>query len=205
MNRIVCVSIFALLLSTLSAPAFAQSSDELVRSLQPSKTKMRGFNSGAENPVATKDRAFIDGLRGKTRAIVVEERKKIIEVVEKNDLPSVDILIFFDFNSATIAPGSVKSVVALGQALSDVRLKGGNFLIGGHTDARGSDAYNQALSERRALSVKAYLVENFHLDPHTLIVAGFGEEKLKNTHDPEADENRRVQVVNLGSAKTARN
>ena len=87
--------------------------------------------------------------------------------------------------------------------MSDPKLKGGTFLIAGHTDAKGSDEYNLALSQRRAASVKAFLIETFKVDEGRLSVIGFGEEQLKNKDDPLADENRRVQIVNTGGGAVA--
>ena len=87
--------------------------------------------------------------------------------------------------------------------MTDPKLTGGSFLIAGHTDAKGSDEYNLALSQRRAASVKAFLVETYKVDEGRLSVIGFGEEQLKNKEDPLADENRRVQIVNTGSATVA--
>jgi outer membrane protein OmpA-like peptidoglycan-associated protein len=78
-----------------------------------------------------------------------------------------------------------------------------SFLIAGHTDAKGSNSYNLALSERRAESVKAFLVETYGVDGARLAVIGFGEEQLKNPDDPFADENRLVQIVNTGTASVA--
>lgn len=183
--------------ATEKAGAADRSSESMVRALQ-SKTppKMRGFNA-APAP-AGKNRAFIDKLttRG-TRAITVEERKELVKIVEEESLPTIDMTIFFDFNSAKIRPSSLKTVDALGKALSDERLKGNTFMIAGHTDAKGTDAYNQKLSEARARSVRDYLVGAYKLDPKLLLAVGFGEEQLKIEDDPLADENRRVQVTNL--------
>ena len=58
-------------------------------------------------------------------------------------------------------------------------------------------------SQRRAASVKDFLVSTYHVDGGRLAVIGFGEEQLKNKDDPFADENRRVQIVNTGSATVA--
>jgi outer membrane protein OmpA-like peptidoglycan-associated protein len=185
----------------LAGPVMAQDSESLIKSLEAPKS--RGFDQKAANPESER---FLDGI--KTRAIVVEakeEREKIVEIVEEQKLPSLDIEIFFEYDSDRIAPGAMKSVIALGQALSDKRLHGQVFLVGGHTDAHGRHDYNQDLSERRASAVRHFLVENFHIDPHVLKVAGFGKEHPKNKHDPFADENRRVQVVNLGAVKAAGN
>lgn len=73
----------------------------------------------------------------------------------------------------------------------------------GHTDAKGSDAYNLALSQRRADSVKAFLIQTCHVDGERLSAIGFGEEQPKNKDEPFADENLRVQIVNTGSANVA--
>ena len=192
---------FALALAPVSAMdkagAADQNSENLVRALQSKKKpKMRGFNAGPE-PVS-KNRAFINNLttRG-TRAITVEERKELVKIVKEENLPTIDMTIFFDFNSAKIRPSSLKTVDALGKALSDKRLKGNKFMIAGHTDAKGTDGYNQKLSEARAQSVRDYLVGTYKLDPKLLLAVGFGEEQLKIKEDPLADENRRVQVTNL--------
>ena len=117
--------------------------------------------------------------------------------------PNVDVQILFAFDSAEILPEARPALDELGKALSDPKLTGGTFLIAGHTDAKGSDAYNLALSQRRAASVKAFLVETYHVDGGRLSVIGFGEEQLKNKEDPLADENRRVQIVNTGNATVA--
>jgi flagellar motor protein MotB len=53
------------------------------------------------------------------------------------------------------------------------------------------------LSRRRAEAVKQFLVRTCQLDSNQLSVVGFGSEQLKNKIDPFADENRRVQIVNV--------
>ncbi|MGI9383142.1 MAG: OmpA family protein [Methyloligellaceae bacterium] len=200
--RLYLVPFMALLaLAPLGATEKADAADQtnsenLVKALQSKKPKMRGFNAGP--PAASKNRAFINNLttRG-TRAITVEERKELVKIVKEENLPTIDMTIFFDFNSATIRPSSLKTVDALGKALADKRLKGNKFMIAGHTDAKGTDGYNQKLSEARAKSVRDYLVGSYKLDPKALLAVGFGEEQLKIKGDPLADENRRVQVTNL--------
>ena len=77
------------------------------------------------------------------------------------------------------------------------------FVVAGHTDAAGSDAYNQELSERRADSIKRYLVEKYNISATDLVTVGYGESKLKNPSQPMAEVNRRVQVVNMENKTTA--
>ena len=72
------------------------------------------------------------------------------------------------------------------------------FRISGHTDALGSGKYNQALSERRAVAVKMYLIENGKIDTDRLETIGWGEERLKNSLNPSNAINRRVEIVALG-------
>jgi outer membrane protein OmpA-like peptidoglycan-associated protein len=76
-------------------------------------------------------------------------------------------------------------------------------LISGYTDAKGGDEYNQHLSERRAEAVKRFLMQKFGLTSGTLVTAGYGKEQLKNTADPFAAENRRVQIANMEAKQQA--
>jgi outer membrane protein OmpA-like peptidoglycan-associated protein len=178
-----------------------KSANELVTGLAPVKT--RGFDPGApareakQNELNTKLRAF------KTRQITVEERSDVAKLVKESEAPNVDVQILFAFDSAEVLPEARPGLDELGKALSDPKLKGASFLIAGHTDAKGSSEYNLALSQRRAESVKAFLVATYHVDGGRLAVIGFGEEQLKNPDDPLADENRRVQIVNTGNANVA--
>jgi outer membrane protein OmpA-like peptidoglycan-associated protein len=84
----------------------------------------------------------------------------------------------------------------LGAALSDPKLKGARISIGGHTDGVGGDAFNQKLSERRAATIKWYLVDNFKLPAANLRAVGYGKQRPKNKADVFAPENRRVEIVN---------
>ena len=71
-------------------------------------------------------------------------------------------------------------------------------------DSVGGDAFNKKLSERRAAMIKEYLVDNFHLTPSNLRTIGYGKTRPKNKMDPNAPENRRVEVVNLAPQAQAR-
>jgi outer membrane protein OmpA-like peptidoglycan-associated protein len=166
--------------------------------------KTRAFDPGQAGREA-KQRDMVNRLQTiKTRQITIEERDEIAKVVEDNDLPTVDIEVFFEYDSAAITPQAELTLGKLGQALSSDKLKGSVFLVAGHTDAQGSDDYNLGLSDARSNSVRAFLVEEFDIAPGQLIALGFGERQLKNADDPLAGENRRVQVVNVASTATAK-
>jgi outer membrane protein OmpA-like peptidoglycan-associated protein len=203
-RRIAILAITFIAATALTTAAQAQdpSTGDIVRSLQPS-AKFRSIDPNQAAKEA-KQVDLVNRLRSaKTRQITVEERQEITEVVEENDLPAIDLEVFFNFDSAEITPEALPMLKKLGAALSDEKLKGSVFLVAGHTDAKGSDAYNLSLSDHRAKSVAGFLVENFHIDPKQLVAAGFGEEKLKNPENPLAPENRRVQVVNIASKDVA--
>lgn len=170
--------------------------ESLVESLTAVKTRSFDPDRSARE---AKFRSFVNTLKGKkTRQITVQERAEVAKFVKENDLPSIDLEVYFEYDSAAITPTAQPKLSTLGQALSDERLKGKTFLIAGHTDARGSDAYNQSLSEKRAEAVKQFLTSSSGVDVSSLVAIGYGEEQLKNPSAPEADENRRVQVVTLG-------
>jgi outer membrane protein OmpA-like peptidoglycan-associated protein len=81
-------------------------------------------------------------------------------------------------------------------------LKDSTFVVAGHTDGIGGEAFNQDLSERRADTIKRYLVQNYRIAGGDLVTVGYGKTKLKDAQDPTDPVNRRVQVVNL-QTKTA--
>ncbi len=159
--------------------------------------------SGTPAPRDVKRRSLINNLRSssRTRSLTDNERSELAAVA--GERPSIDLEIYFDYNSAEIASRAVPDLVNLGRALTNAELKGGVYLISGHTDAKGGEDYNQRLSERRAKSVKDYLIRKFQIADDTLVTAGYGEEQLKNTSDPFAAENRRVQITNLETKQEA--
>lgn len=115
--------------------------------------------------------------------------------VPQAPVSSVDLTVPFGFDSAQLTPQGEAALGALGAALKDPALAGARFRIAGHTDARGTDAYNQALSERRAEAARRYLVEQGGVDPARLVATGYGRRQLYDVANPQAASNRRVQVI----------
>jgi hypothetical protein len=68
------------------------------------------------------------------------------------------------------------------------------FMIAGHTDAVGSDAYNLKLSRERAVAVKKALTTYYVIPPKNLVTAGYGERNLKIPTSEAEEENRRVSL-----------
>lgn len=112
------------------------------------------------------------------------------------DVKGVNLKVEFDFDKATIRSESYPVLDALGEALNSDELKGKNIIIGGHTDARGSDSYNNSLSKKRAESVKAYLVNKWGIDPALIEAVGYGKARPLTTETTEEamQMNRRVEI-----------
>jgi outer membrane protein OmpA-like peptidoglycan-associated protein len=179
--------------------------DQIVKALAPVKKPLtRGLSIGpqAEPVVNPEEGRFVQKIRGRTtRSLSVSEREEIATIVQ--DKPKIDLEINFDYNSADISTKSLPAVQALGRALTNPDLKGSTFVVAGHTDAAGGEGYNQELSERRADSIKRYLVDKYSINGTDLVTVGYGKSKLKDAANPMAEANRRVQVVNMENKSTA--
>ena len=84
--------------------------------------------------------------------------------------------IFYDFDRATLRPESEASLNELVKMLNDN--PNVSIELGAHTDMKGSEQYNQRLSDRRAQSVVDYLIKS-GIDPRRLQPKGYGESKPK--------------------------
>lgn len=125
--------------------------------------------------------------------------------VEKNiDLMNVEIgskiilrNVFFDFDKATLRDESeteLNRLIKFLNTYSSVRVE-----ISGHTDSRGSDEYNQSLSQNRAQSVVNYLIIN-GIDKTRLAFKGYGESQPMASNDTDQGRqlNRRVESKIIG-------
>ena len=177
--------------------------EQILKALTP-KRLTRGLSPPADAAKAAEETKFVNQIKNRaTRSLSSGEREQIATIAQEK--PSIDLEITFDYNSANLSQKSMPAVAALGKALTNPDLKGTTFVLAGHTDATGGDVYNQELSERRADSLKKYLMEKYSLAAADLVTVGYGKTKLKNTSDPAGEENRRVQIVNMASSKVAGN
>ena len=199
-SRIACSVVVGLALLTgaqFAVAAEKPSTEQIINALTPKKPLTRSLSAAPVDTVQNaEDRKFVNSLRNRTtRSLSSDEREKIVAVTK--DQPAIDLEITFNFNSATVASTAMADVDKLGKALSNPALKDGTFVLSGHTDAVGGEAANLDLSNRRADTVKRLLVEKYGIPAQNLVTAGYGKSKLKNSSDPFASENRRVQVVNM--------
>lgn len=122
--------------------------------------------------------------------VVLEKPEKATVIEDKIILPEA---IFFGFDSDVIKERSFKILDQIADILSQTE-SWDVLKIEGHTDSTGASAYNQSLSERRAASVRNYLIEK-GVNPEKLEAVGFGEDDPVATNlTPEGQaENRRVE------------
>ena len=109
--------------------------------------------------------------------------------------------VLFDFDKADLLPKAQDTLKKAADVVKE-RNKGGTIRIEGHTDGKGSDAYNEKLSKRRADSVRKWFTSN-GLGNLTFSTEGFGakkpvapNQKPDGSDDPEGrQKNRRVEIV----------
>lgn len=157
-----------------------QQSDSLRRAAEAANEQLNSALNQLRNLVTE-----ITNLRETTRGIVISLS---------------DIL--FDVNRATLKPGAesnVRRIAAILQQYPDRQIA-----VEGHTDATGSDAYNQKLSEDRAASVRASLIAG-GVPQGQITSTGFGKTQPVATNDNAQgrQQNRRVEIIVLGAGKLA--
>jgi outer membrane protein OmpA-like peptidoglycan-associated protein len=174
------------------------SSAQILQALTP-KPLTRSLTAAPEDPAkVAAEHKFVQSIKNRTtRSLSSGERDQIYTIAQ--DKPNIDLEINFDYNSANISQAALPQVDALGKALTDASMKGTTFVLAGHTDAVGSDPFNQDLSERSADAVKKYLTAKYGMATGDLVTVGYGKTRLKDPNDPKGGENRRVQVVNMAN------
>ena len=100
--------------------------------------------------------------------------------------------VYFETGSAVLLPESETTLNEAGRTLEHFSAL--KIEVQGHTDGRGSSAFNQKLSQSRAESVRSYLLQHFMLKPDKLVAKGYGERapEVKEKNDEDRQRNRRV-------------
>lgn len=125
---------------------------------------------------------------------VVKEAESATLVKMPEDL-GVNIRIEFAFDSAALDEAQKPKLSKLCNVMktSDIQL----FRIIGHTDASGTDDYNERLSRLRAEEVQRFFVNDCGIEASRLEAVGLGERFLLEDTDPDSDQNRRVEFQAL--------
>jgi len=141
------------------------------------KNDFADTRGGKFNPSSKRD----DGCPRKLKLIVVTKRR--IELKQK---------VYFDFDKATIKKVSYPLLNEVAEVLKDRPTM--HVRIEGHTDSRGSRRYNRRLSNRRARSVRQYMIDQ-GVSGRRMVAKGYGQSKpiATNRTKEGRDKNRRVE------------
>ena len=143
----------------------------------------------------------VDQCPDTSPGLKVDEKGCPIELINREtELLDTGMMRFNEIRFATgkadVLPESYPTLDVVGNILTkwpELRIE-----IGGHTDDKGTNSFNQKLSERRAASVQKYLLDKFPtLDKGQYSVKGYGESKplVPNRDDTARSLNRRVEFV----------
>lgn len=158
----------------------------------------------AEASQAASKRAF-EELSGQQDKIRLEARDAEIEKLKAKKVPGGILVtlgdVLFDTARSELKAGSLQKIYPLAEYLKEhpeTMVK-----IEGHTDSRGSEDYNAQLSQRRADSVREFLVSN-GIAPNRITAQGMGENFPVATNSTASgrQQNRRVDVTITGAATT---
>ncbi|MDG2046223.1 MAG: OmpA family protein [Halioglobus sp.] len=193
-----------------SAWEVEQSDDPIVHDAARASLLTLGTNHGAR--LLTEDIRTLQGLnaavdgKGLTLLTTVEKLNQAISDLDARvDETEISIVlssdILFDFDKADIKSTAEHELMMLGMIIREKRT--GNVTIIGHTDAKGSEAYNISLSQRRATSVKNWLVQHAQIDAEVINTEGLGETRpiAPNVNADGSDDvdgrtkNRRVDIM----------
>ena len=101
----------------------------------------------------------------------------------------------FDFNKADIKSKDYDKLKTVAESMKSFDTA--TVLIEGHTDSKGTDAYNLKLSQRRADAVRKFLIDKYGIAAERLTAKGFGEKKpvASNATEEGRAKNRRVDTI----------
>ncbi|KAF0137823.1 MAG: OmpA/MotB domain-containing protein [Xanthobacteraceae bacterium] len=149
--------------------------------------------AATESATATSESTEV-AAAGPATETVVKKTETATLVKMPEDL-GVNIRIEFAFDSAALDDAQKPKLSKLCNVMktADIQL----FRIIGHTDASGTDDYNERLSRLRAEEVQRFFVNDCGIEASRLEAVGLGERFLLENADPKSDENRRVEFQAL--------
>jgi len=133
--------------------------------------------------------AYMDRQEQELRAAMAESEAASIRRTQNVLTATFKSEVMFDFDSSTLKPGAYQEMDRVARILN--KYSQTTIRVEGHTDSKGSEAYNQTLSEKRAMAVKNALVQR-GVDPLRIQTVGYGESQPISSNDAV---NRRVSIV----------
>lgn len=152
--------------------------------LQFSLNKVFGSKSAAPAPLVAPVAAPV---------VAKAESELEPEVEQEVRTITVRLNVEFEFNKDTVLAiygDQLDAIAAAMRAHDDIDL-----VLEGHTDSRGADQYNMSLSDRRAVAVKAKLVEDYGIPAARVSAVGYGETQPVASNETEEGRARNRRVV----------
>lgn len=138
----------------------------------------------------------LDACPDTPRGDEIDERGcTVVEEVPEPISRRIELNVEFEFGSDTISPASYAEIDRVAEFMAQYPQTVAE--IEGHTDSRGADAFNQALSQRRADAVRTYLINQDGVDADRLTAVGYGESRpiADNGTEEGRQRNRRVTAA----------
>jgi len=173
----------------------AQGAKSLNAALSAERSRLEALNKEKERALAVKDSLLavqkaeaekkLTALQSKTISVYKDARGTILSMSD----------ILFETGKADLKQELKENLAAIGAILSSL-LTESKITVEGHTDNVGGEAFNQKLSEQRALAVMQYLIER-GIDKNRLESVGYGFSKpvADNATDEGKAKNRRVELI----------
>ena len=133
--------------------------------------------------------AYMDRQEAELRNVMAASESASVTRSQNVLTATFNSSMFFDYNSDILKAGAYTELDRVARVLRDYPQT--RIRVEGHTDAKGSEAYNQKLSERRAQSVANALIQR-GVDSIRIETIGFGETQPISSSDAD---NRRVNIV----------
>jgi len=132
---------------------------------------------------------YMDRQEQELRAAMAENEAASIQRTQNVLTATFKSEVMFDFDSSTLKPGAYREMDRVAGILN--KYSQTMIRVEGHTDSKDSEAYNQTLSEKRAMAVKNALTQR-SVDPARIQTVGYGESQPISSNDAV---NRRVNIV----------
>lgn len=207
-------------------PGFGGGSGPVAEEIRAALLGLQEALSGLETTLADRERtirhlqAFSDSLRAElaqlgqreaeiSAALAARERRErtLREVRALFDPGEADLIVElgrvtirlvgmkFDSGSDEIRPADHSLLTKVQQAIR--AFPGAQITVEGHTDSQGNDTFNQALSARRAIAVREYVLSNMAISADRIRAVGFGESRPVAPNETESGRaaNRRIDIV----------
>ena len=181
------------------------------------KPDLQGCNRAHGQEIETNVQTNFDKNNQRSPSGRKPEIKNLEYVIQDLDYPLLDLNttaeseseitielaadILFDFDKSTLKPSAIPSLNDVIEKINDSSST--LIQIEGHTDSKGTNTYNQTLSQKRAISVRDWLVNNGNFNPQIFTIKGYGETKpIEPNQTEDGDDNpsgrqrnRRVEIT----------